>query len=190
MKLRRPQTYRIPNIHDKLYVDELNKMFNRNISFGSTVNNSDADMNMSVWKVMGVTPTSTGNVSVSTAGLVSWLSGSPANPIMASWIGGSITIAGSVYIIASVNVGAQTLVISGYTGGALGSTAFTGPPGVAFTVNHQLNHVPYGFSIVRTNTPCHINDSGVAWTAYNKTVQGTISLLSNVGGVSYTLMIY
>lgn len=44
MKLRRPQTVGIKNTHEKLWVEDLHKIFNRNISFGTGVNSQDQNI--------------------------------------------------------------------------------------------------------------------------------------------------
>jgi hypothetical protein len=91
-----------------------------NISFGTTTNNTDPDMNTTTWKATGTTPST---------------------------------------------------------------------PNTAFTVNHYLSHVPFGFAILRTNAACHIYDSGTAWTAATKTAYGTISLKCDTATVAFTIMI-
>jgi|SRR5215471_18827255 len=65
-----------------------------------------------------------------------------------------------------------------------------GAPNTAFTVNHTLNHVPIGFSVLRTNLAAHIYDSGVAWTAATNSTLGTISLKCDVATVTFTLIIW
>jgi len=189
MKITRPFTAAMTNLNYKRWTEDLFKIFQRNISFGQTTKNTDPEMNMAVWKVTGTTPESTGTVNVTSAGVVSIVTSTPATPIQANWVGGSIIVNGVNYTIGSVNVGAQTLVLSGYTAGAQSAVAFTGPPGAAFIVNHQLPHVPIGFTVLRTSAPTHIYDSGTAWTAA-KAKQGTLSLQSNVGNVVFTLIIY
>jgi hypothetical protein len=60
----------------------------------------------------------------------------------------------------------------------------------AFTVQHNLRHVPFGFSVVRTNAAAHIYDSGTAWTAATQTSLGTISLKCDQASVAFVLIIY
>jgi hypothetical protein len=71
---------------------------------------------------------------------------------------------------------------------AAGTTPAT--PNTAFTVSHNLSHVPFGFSIVRTNKAAHIFDSGAAWTLATKVALGTISLESDTATVAFTVIIY
>lgn len=44
MKLRRPQTYGIKNTHERLFIEDLHKIFNRNISFGSGIDTQDQNV--------------------------------------------------------------------------------------------------------------------------------------------------
>lgn len=63
-------------------------------------------------------------------------------------------------------------------------------PNTTFTVNHNLLHVPFGFSVIRTNKASHIFDSGVAWVAATQNSLGTISLKCDTASVAFTLVIY
>lgn len=66
-------------------------------------------------------------------------------------------------------------------------------PGVAntaFTVSHNLRHVPFGFTVLRTDKAAHLYDSGVAWTAATTTTLGTISLKCDVATVAFTIAIF
>jgi hypothetical protein len=63
-------------------------------------------------------------------------------------------------------------------------------PNTAFTVNHNLKHVPFGFSVLRTNIAAHIYDSGVAWTAATNSTLGTISLKCDQASVVFTIVIF
>jgi len=65
-----------------------------------------------------------------------------------------------------------------------------GTPNTAFTVNHALNHVPIGFSVLRTNAAAHLYDSGVAWTTATNAALGTISLKCDVATVAFTIIIW
>lgn len=64
-----------------------------------------------------------------------------------------------------------------------------GAPNTAFTVTHNLPHVPFGFHILRMNAAARFYDSGVTWTAATKTALGTISLKCDIATVAFTIMI-
>jgi hypothetical protein len=65
-----------------------------------------------------------------------------------------------------------------------------GTANTAFTVQHNLSHVPVGFLIARTNKACHIFDSGATWTPATKTALGTISLECDTATVAFTIIIW
>jgi hypothetical protein len=65
-----------------------------------------------------------------------------------------------------------------------------GAANVAFTVNHNLTHVPIGFTVLRTNAAAHLYDSGVVWTAATNSTLGTISLKCDVTTVAFTIIIW
>ena len=77
---------------------------------------------------------------------------------------------------------------------ATGTTPVT--PGTVFTVSHNLLHVPIGFSVLNTNAPAHIYNSGTPWTAAVNTSAGvnaslgTISLKCDAASVAFTIVIF